>query len=63
MEGNCVAKRYLSCVMVLLLALGLATATHASVITIGTEGEAPGLDPRLESDTASFERINVIMEP
>ncbi len=57
------AKRYLSCVMVLLLALGLATATHASVITIGTEGEAPGLDPRLESDTASFERINVIMEP
>ncbi len=41
---------------------GLVFAQNDTLV-IGSGAEATGLDPRLETDVPSFERINVIMEP
>jgi len=41
----------------------LAGAAPEDTIVIGSGAEAVGLDPRLETDVPSFERINVIIEP
>lgn len=46
--------------MFLMLQPGLATA---ETIVIGSSSEATGLDPRLDVDSASISRVNVIMEP
>lgn len=37
--------------------------SSTDTLVIGSLGEAPGLDPRTETDVYSFERVNVIMEP
>lgn len=49
--------------LVLLLALGAVAWAKNDTLVIGSGAEAIGLDPRLETDVPSFERINVIMEP
>lgn len=47
----------------LILSLSLVAGAKSDQLVIGTGAEAVGLDPRLETDVPSFERINVIMEP
>lgn len=47
----------------LILSLTMVAAAKNDTLIIGTGAEAVGLDPRLETDVPSFERINVIMEP
>ncbi|NLK08067.1 MAG: hypothetical protein GX316_05135 [Firmicutes bacterium] len=58
-------RRQLSFVLAVLLMLTLGGAAFAAndTLVIGTGAEAVGLEPRLETDVPSFERINVIMEP
>ena len=48
---------------VLLLVLTAVAWASNDTLVIGSGAEAIGLDPRLETDVPSFERINVIMEP
>jgi len=60
------SKRLGIIVLALFMALGLGTLAGAApedTIVIGSGAEAVGLDPRLETDVPSFERINVIFEP
>ena len=50
--------------MTLALVLGMTSVVLANdTLRIASGGEAVGLDPRLETDVPSYERINVIMEP
>lgn len=58
-------KRSALVAVVMLLVLAFSTAVWADndTLVIGSGAEAVGLDPRLETDVPSFERINVIMEP
>lgn len=58
-------RRQLSWLLVVALMLGLTSMALAQsdTLVIGSGAEAIGLDPRLETDVPSFERINVIMEP
>lgn len=58
-------KNVSTLLLVMLLCFGLFSAAQASedTIVIGSGAEAPGLDPRLETDVPAFERINVITEP
>ncbi len=52
-------------VLAVVLVFGLGSAVSAArpdTIVIGSGAEAVGLDPRLETDVPSFERINVIFE-
>lgn len=51
------------CMVVLVFALSVVGLAQSDTLFIGSLGEAPGLDPRVETDVYSFERINVIMEP
>ncbi len=46
-----------------LVVFSFSASADSDTIVIGSLAEAPGLDPRLETDVYSFERINVIMEP
>ncbi len=58
-------RKFMFVLLVLVLVIsvsGLAAADNDTLI-IGSGAEAIGLDPRLETDVPSFERINVIMEP
>lgn len=53
--------------MVLVLAAALigslsAGAVFGKTLTVAVGGEAPGLDPIIETDVPSFERINAMME-
>ncbi len=52
------------CVLMMVLIFGFAFPcfAHADTIVIGSGAEAIGLDPRIETDVPSFERINVINE-
>ncbi|NMB24509.1 MAG: hypothetical protein GX986_03155 [Firmicutes bacterium] len=58
-------QKRLSLALVLLLVLGLGGVALAKsdTLVIGSGAEAVGLEPRLETDVPSYERINVIMEP
>ena len=58
-------RRIVLLAVTLLMVLSLSTGVLADndTLVIGTGAEAIGLDPRLETDVPSFERINVIMEP
>ena len=46
-----------------MLGLTSMALAQSDTLVIGSGAEAIGLDPRLETDVPSFERINVIMEP
>jgi peptide/nickel transport system substrate-binding protein len=58
-------RRKFCLMLVLVLVLGLSgmVSANSDTLVIGSGAEAIGLDPRLETDVPSFERINVIMEP
>lgn len=58
-------KRSILLVLSLVFVLAFSAAAWADndTLVIGTGAEALGLEPRLETDVPSFERINVIMEP
>jgi peptide/nickel transport system substrate-binding protein len=59
-------KRRVCVVMVLFsLLFGFSSVVTAdnNTLIIGGYGEALGLDPRMETDVPSFQRINVMMEP
>jgi len=58
-------RKRISFMLILMLVLGLAGIVSAKndTLVIGSGAEAIGLDPRLETDVPSFERINVMMEP
>ena len=47
----------------LLLAFTMVAAADDDTLIIGGYSEAIGLDPRLETDVPSFQRISIIMEP
>ncbi len=49
-------------VVVLILSLSLVAMADNDTLVIGSGAEAIGLDPRLETDVPSFERINVISQ-
>ncbi len=51
--------------MVLVMVTGIAAVGLAdnTTLNIGSAAEATGLDPRLETDIPSSERLNIIMEP
>ncbi len=51
--------------LALLFVVGYTPAVNADsdVLVIGSAAEAVGLDPRLETDIPSSERLNIIMEP
>lgn len=49
--------------LVLVLAMSAGAWANNDTLIIGSGAEAVGLDPRLETDVPSYERINVIMEP
>lgn len=59
------SKYTLTLLLALFLCFGLVGTVVASsdTLVIGSGGEAVGLDPRLDTDVPSFERINVILEP
>lgn len=50
-------------ILSLMLVFTIAAMAKNDTLVIGSGAEAIGLDPRLETDVPSFERINVIMEP
>lgn len=47
----------------LVMTFSVVAWANSNTLVIGSGAEAVGLDPRLETDVPSFERINVIMEP
>lgn len=49
--------------LILVMAFSAVAWAQNDTLVIGSGAEAVGLDPRLETDVPSFERINVIMEP
>lgn len=49
--------------LVFMLAFSVMVSAANDTLVIGAGAEAVGLDPRLETDVPSFERINTIMEP
>jgi len=50
-------------VFLFVFAFSVVAWADNDTLIIGTGAEAIGLDPRLETDVPSFERINIIMEP
>ncbi len=50
-------------VLLLVLSFSLTAGAKDDTIIIGSGAEAVSLDPRVENDAPSFERINMIMEP
>lgn len=53
----------LSIALLVVFLFSVTVFADNDTLVIGTGAEAVGLDPRLETDVPSFERINVIMEP
>ncbi len=53
----------LALVLMLVLGVGGMALAKNDTLVIGSGAEALGLEPRLETDVPSYERINVIMEP
>jgi len=53
----------LAFVLICLVFFSASTLANNDTLVISSLGEAPGLDPRMETDVYSFERVNVIMEP
>lgn len=49
--------------LVFVVSFTMVAAANNDTLVIGSGAEAVGLDPRLETDVPSYERINVIMEP
>lgn len=60
-----ISARFVVVALALTLVLGMSGISLADndTLVIGSGAEAVGLDPRLETDVPSFERINVIIEP
>jgi peptide/nickel transport system substrate-binding protein len=56
-------RLFLVALLVMVVGLGGIANASSDTLVIGSGAEAVGLDPRLETDVPSFERINVIMEP
>ena len=60
-----VRKRSMLIAVALLVVFTISAVAGASnnTLVIGSGAEAVGMDPRLETDVPSYERINLVMEP